>query len=350
MTIRRACLLATVAGLLLTPSWVAGAEKAAEVYAAPDVETVRSSVVAWVASKGVSDRAVLEKVAALWSADEQRPAPDVLLDRVVASFALADPEVAQLVAACRLDSPSLSPPKAPVLERDKEAPFFLNNVRLYFARYLTQRRMYDEALEVFAKIDPKQVVDPASCFFYQAVCHHALLRKQDGLATLDRLLKDTEDVPVRFQRLGELMRYDLEGLREKSLDEIARKMGDSERRLSLGRGGPKVQKVHAEIIAGLDELIKKLEEQQGGGGGGGANGNRSNQSSSPAPDSVVKGSTAPGTADRKHLSKQGGWGDLPPKEKERILQLIDRMFPPHYKRAREEYTKKLAEHAARSAE
>ena len=42
-------------------------------------------------------------------------------------------------------------------------------VRDRYARALTQGLLYDEALAVFAKIDPAKVVDPATCLFYRAV-------------------------------------------------------------------------------------------------------------------------------------------------------------------------------------
>ena len=38
-------------------------------------------------------------------------------------------------------------------------------------------------------------------------------------------------------------------------------MQDSERRLDLGRGGQRVQKVQEEIVESLNEIIKKLEQQ-----------------------------------------------------------------------------------------
>ena len=54
------------------------------------------------------------------------------------------------------------------------------HLRLFYARALTQRLMYDEALALFSRIDPARVVDPATCLFYQAVCQHNCSRKQKG--------------------------------------------------------------------------------------------------------------------------------------------------------------------------
>jgi len=158
-------------------------------------------------------------------------------------------------------------------------------------------------------------------------------------------LKNTEGVPVRYSTVASLMQYDLEGLRDQSLDEVARKMTDVERRLGLGRTGQKVQKKEDEIIVTLDELIKKIEDQQGGGGGAAG---QSNRSSSPAQDSVIKGSTAPGKVDPKKFKNQGEWGDLPPKARAKAKDLIARQFPAHYRDAIDEYTKKAANRPASS--
>ncbi len=121
--------------------------------------------------------------------------------------------------------------------------------------------MYDEALAVFAQIDPARVVDPATCLFYEAVCQQQLLKKTEGLETLDKLLHRTEGVAESYARVAALMQDELQSLDDQTLDGVSRKMQDSERRLDLGRGGQRVQKVQEEIVESLTELIKKMEQQ-----------------------------------------------------------------------------------------
>jgi len=167
--------------------------------------------------------------------------------------------------------------------------------------------------------------------------------KKEGLATLKQLRQQTSNVPTRYSTLAELMETDLEALEDKSLNEVSRLMSDAERRLNLGRGGERVQKVEEDIVARLDEIIKKLEAQQGGGGGGGdGKGGNQNQSGGPAGDSRVKGQTAPGEVDMKDIGNKAGWGALPPKEQAKAKNIIDRELPPHYRNAIEQYLKKLA--------
>lgn len=260
---------------------------------------------------------------------------------------MGNAEIQAFVDACQL---SLTPqvlPETDVLDaQDNE--FVSSNLRLYFARNLSRGRMYDEALEQFSQIDPRNVIDPATSLFYAAVCQQQLLMKTEGLATLDKLLTKTEDVPVRYSSVAKLMQYELQNLRQDSLDEIAAKMKDVERRLGLGRGGRKVQKKEAEIIASLDYLIEKLEQQGGGSCSGSCpcNGKgkpKKNTSNSPAKDSYVGGKKSPGNVDRKNLAKQSGWGSLPPKEQAEAKQHAEKFYPPHYSKIIEEYSKRRSE-------
>lgn len=313
-----------------------------EVYSAPRPEDVRSKVLIWSAEQTATDPARQEALQKLWTWEGEPPASDEVLDRVVESFALWNDQMAQLVAAAR--QPGVFAPSSDVMKSTN--PFFRANVGLFLGRSFVERRMFDEADDVLKSIDVKEIVDPASFFFYRAVASQALLEIKPALESIDRLLKHTENVPVRYSSTATLMQAELLNLKERSLSEVARLMSDSERRLDLGRAGEKVQGVQERIIDNLDELIKKIEAQSGGGGGGGGQSN-SNQSGSPANDSNVKGQTAPGETDPKKLSKEGIWGNLPEKDAAKAKNEIDRNFPTHYPHAIEAYSKKLAKRAAK---
>ena len=308
----------------------------------PSADVVRTRTLEWVAQRGVTDKALLEEIGKVWAPADEVPSSEVLFDRTIQSFALADETIRTFVDACRLQQAPLLPPEAKLLEQADAGRFYLANMSLFYGRYLAHRQMFEEALDVLDKAPLEEVVDPASLLFFKAVCQHHLLLKTEGLATIDQLLKNTEGVPVRYSTVAALMQYDLESLRDQSLDEVARKMIDVERRLELGRTGQKVQKKEDEIIVTLDELIKKIEEQNGGGGAGG----QSNKSNSPANDSVIKGSTAPGKVDPKKFKNAAEWGDLPPKTRTKVNDHIAREFPAHYRDAMEEYSRKEANRRA----
>ena len=336
--------------LVLLTAGAAYAAAGRQVYSPMSAETARERALAWVAAHAANNADAKERAEQIWQAGADNSSARDLLEMVVETFAAADPEARKLVEACRGVGAAGIAPGAEVLDRADADPFFRANLGLYYARHLAQRMLYDEALEAFAKVEIEHVVDPASHFFFKAVCEHELLQTKAALTTLSQLLDDTQGVPPSYADVAKLMKYELEQFQEKSLDEVAHKMKDSERRLDLGRGGERVQKVQEEIVATLDEIIKKLEAQQGGGGGGGEGGGGGNQPDAPAGDSTVKGSTAPGEVDPKEFNKQGGWGELPPKQQTEARAILNRDFPSHYRDAVEEYFKKLATRRAKPSE
>jgi hypothetical protein len=159
-----------------------------------------------------------------------------------------------------------------VFKDEKKSAFYRANVALIYARSLVNRRVYEEALETLKLFGPDQVVDPSSFLFHRAVCEHALQRKPEATKSITRLLEESAAfAPERYKTVAALMLLDMTTWRDKSLDDIARKMTNVERRLDIARGGPETQRQQREILNRLDEIIKKLENQKpppkGGGGG-----------------------------------------------------------------------------------
>jgi hypothetical protein len=322
-----------------TTTWAA----APDVYAPRPADEVRNQVLRWVSQHGFNNETTAQRIAALWSAGGG-PAPGrEVFDRLIQSFAIADPDTRRFIEAAGPAQPLKAFATQEFLNHDESDEFYTTHMRLFYARALTQRLMYDEALGLFSRIDPAHVVDPATCLFYQAVCQQQLLKKTDGLETLDKLLHRTEGVAEPYTRVATLMQDELQALDDRSLDVVSRKMQDSERRLVLGRGGQRVQKVQEEIVESLNELIKKMEQQANPQAQQGQGDNNSNRSSGPAEDSSIKGATAPGNVDKKNLKKQGAWGGLQDKQISEARQLLNKDFPSNYRDAVEQYFKKLAE-------
>ncbi len=308
-----------------------------ELFAPMSAEQARSHSLDWAAGQDLKDRAIIDSIGKLWAGGTAQKRSTELHQLAVQTFGQADPAAADLLKQCSFGR--LTPPSSPLLDNDHASKYFSNNLLAYVGTFLTQTEFFDEALVLFEKVQPQQLIDPASYFFHKAVCEHRLLKAKEGLATLQQLLENTSDVPVRYSTVAELMKSDLEKLKEKSLDEVSRMMSDVERRLKLGRGGAKVQKTEEEIVARLDELIKKLEQQQQQSQSQSGSGQAPAE---PLPDSIIKGSTAPGEVDERDIGKKAGWGALPPKQQTKARNLIDRELPPHYRNAIEQYLRKLA--------
>jgi hypothetical protein len=224
------------------------------------VEAARTQAAAWLKAAGKTDAATQQRFDAIWKQESS-----TVLDRVVATFELADPAVAKLLAEAR-NPLSAAPTEAPELVRDpKGAAFFRANLGLAYARNLSNRRIHEEALATLKLLQPEQVVDPAAYLFHRAVSEHALLMKPEATKTIERIIDDAPFSPERYKTVSMLMLLDMHAWKDKDLQAVARKMENVERRLELARGGPQTQKLQKEIVARLDELIKELENKNKGG-------------------------------------------------------------------------------------
>lgn len=323
---------------------------AAQVATAPPVEALKSQLDAWLAPQITARPELKQEIEGLWSTTDKSLTPSQRADLLLRSFYLAAPEVRELVEACASGDPSLTDRDFSALSSRHDEPLFTNNVRAFYARFLATATLYEEASDVYRQIDMQHVADPATVLFYKAVCEHALLQRDEGLATLTKLLDETESVPGRYRALGELMKGDLEKLEEKSLGEVAKQMNDVRRRLTLGRAGEKVQRVEDQIIVTLDEIIKKKENEQtsssSAGGGGQARGQMQPSGSDGAKDSYLGGIKGQGLTDKKDIGHKDNWGDLPEKKQAAAKGMLENQFPGHYRLAVEQYLKRIAERTA----
>lgn len=296
-------------------------------------------VFAWIDQQNI-DAALQAKIKSLWSDLTDRASDDDIQSRLAATFAACDPRAAKLIELCSRPRSQLSPSEESWLREPGASPLLANHLRLYYARWLVRKSLYDEAAEQLAGLEPSDVVVPAVLLFYRGVVYHALMNRDSGLESIDSLLLGADSSPKRYVAIARLMQEDLKNLQEESLDHIARRMGDIRRRLELGRAGPKVRKIEDGVVESLDKLIKKAEEQQQNQQS--AEEMEGAQSNTPAQDSFLKGGKSPGEVTKKHIGSASGWGELPPKEREEALQQIGRDFPSHYRDVVEQYFRRLA--------
>lgn len=306
-------------------------------------ETARQLTLDWLRQTGRIDEPTYLAFLAIWSHSDVP-----VLNRVTATFALADADAALLLSEAR-DPFQLAPLAVPPILRDTKRPVFLRaNLALAYARALSKRRAYEESLEALKPFRPEDVVDPCAFLFHRAVAEHALMHKDEALRSINRMLDDGVDVPERYRMVAVLMAFDMQTWRDKDLGAIARKMNAIERRLDLARGGPQTQKIQKEVVARLDEIIKELENQTksecNGGScpdGGQPLGGTPN---SPMRDSKIAPTSGPGNVDPKKLENIArAWGKLPEKERAQAMQELTRDMPPRYREVIEAYFRKLAQ-------
>jgi hypothetical protein len=308
----------------------------------PTYAAVRGEVETWLAASD-ADREAESAVRKLWPEAADDSGKTDLLDRVAASLAAVEPRAAELLAACQANYLGPEPPDAKWLVAADNTPpaFVANNLRLYYARWLAQFGLFDEVLAALDGLRPADVVDPASLLFYRTVAHQQLVQPDEARAALVQLLEHREQLPQRYQQLAQLLERDLSSFSDESLDHIARRMNDIRRRLNYGRAGERVQAIERSVVESLDEKIKQLEEQQKRQSAM-AQANGQSTPSNPAQDSMLPTMQAPMQVDQKDIGNKAGWGDLPPRERERAMQQIGRDFPAHYRDLIEQYFRELA--------
>ncbi len=279
---------------------------------------------------------VTEQAKALWELPQNGTSKFDLLDRTALTAALVDDETRELVSFCES-----APEKAKLAQPDWKnlASPLSDNLRLYYARWLINANLYDEAKQQLEPVSLDKVVDPAALLFYQSVVSHRLLDKTACVESTNKLLENAGAIPRRYEQLARLMSADIAPLKIDSPDEIARLMSDVERRLDLGRAGKRVRTKEEEIVAKLDKIIKQIEEQlkkqqqQSPSGG---------QGGQPANDSQAFGQKGPGDVENREHKNRSTWGDLPPEQRRSTLQQISRELGAHYREVVEEYFRKIA--------
>jgi TolA-binding protein len=115
----------------------------------------------------------------------------------------------------------------------------------------------------------------------------------------------------------------------------------------LGLSGTIVRAQEQQIIEKLDKMIDQIEQQlqeqqrqqqqqqQ-------AQSDKSKGQGKPMEDSRVAGASGPGDVDPKKIGDRGGWGDLPPAQRQEALQNMTKDLPSHYREVIESYFKALA--------
>jgi hypothetical protein len=288
------------------------------------------------------------EVEAAWDSQSPRSTGPEALDHLLETVALADDRFERIWLQLKKPLAVRSAPQAIDLSWWDASipPWIQDNFRLGVARYLAHLQFYDESLQLLNQIEVSQVVDPSTLFFYRAVCHHHLLQKDDCVTSIKLMMERESELASRYAITAKLMLADIEPLQEDSLDEISRLMNDVQRRLDLGRSGTVVRAQEQQIIEKLDKMIdqieQQLQEQQRQQQQQQAQSDKSKGQGKPMEDSRVAGASGPGDVDPKKIGDRGGWGDLPPAQRQEALQNMTKDLPSHYREVIESYFKALA--------
>lgn len=199
----------------------------------------------------------LPQFEAIWSASDLR----TLLDRTIDTFTLVDDNIAVFVKTAR-EQPSTLLLENPIVKDGKRPAYVRNNLTLFLARALTNKRLHEDGLALLRTLTPESLIDPATYYFYRAVCENKLRLKDDGLLSTHRLLTAmSQDAPERYLVVATLMQDEMMKWEDQDLGDVARRMEEIEARLGNAHGGAKTQEKQKEVVALLDKIIKELEDQ-----------------------------------------------------------------------------------------
>lgn len=281
-----------------------------------------------------------------WNTGATLKGPE-LLEHILDTAGKAEPRIAELSSILRSPESNLTAIKElPWLTSD--VPGWLQDaIRLAYGRAYAQRRMFDEALESLSGLELSQACDPASLLFYRATAEHHLMKKNDCLENVKLLLQRASELPSRYRQVAVMMQADIAPFEQDSLDEIARMMSDVQRRLDLGRAGQVVRDEEQTIIDKLDKMIEKIEDQaqqmqQQQQAAQQQNQNQQQSQQRPLDESQIAGGSGPGDVDPKKMEDKGGWGNLPPAQRQEALQRLTEELPTHYRDVIEGYFRQLA--------
>ncbi|MDR0391213.1 MAG: hypothetical protein LBH59_04860, partial [Planctomycetaceae bacterium] len=280
-----------------------------------------------------------------------------LFDRAIESLRRASVHVAEYLKLCDTlawqELPygqKLVVPQIPLhihLGESNTTEYLYNSLRIYLALKLVQGRFFSEAINILEEIKPENCINPAELFITKAIIYNGLSRNADGLDAIKNFRiaeKNAVLVSRRHTELAKLLEYELnENKKDNSPNNIAKKMDNARRILGKGDTGKEAQETEEDVLKSLEKLIEEVEAQaKNSQQNDGNNKSDSLQSNNPAQESEIARGKAPGNVDRKEFDQNGGWGNMPAKDREAALSKIEREFPSHYRDIIESYFREMA--------
>lgn len=194
--------------------------------------------------------------------------------------------------------------------------------------------------------------------FMRGVCQVHALNYEGAIASLEEFVGRYPDAPERLRVGAAQILTELSRRSPGRIGDVRDLLTYARRRIHTGETGKPVIDRQKEAVALLDALIEEAEEQeknQGGGGegsGGGGGGGGSPQGNQ-QPGGGANQSNAPGGEQRdaklrNKIAKPGdAWGRMPPREREQILQALQKQYPSQYRELLEQYYRQLSKDAGK---
>lgn len=227
----------------------------------------------------------------------------------------------------------------------------------YHARSLVERGLSEEAertLEGISADSPVLSKTPyaAHLLFLKGYSQAADLRYDAAATSLKAMLAAYPNAPEAIAVGAKQLLVEIERRQDESLDEVSNLMNYAAQRITVKDTGERVRETQDRAVELLDRMIEEEQKKEGSCSGGGKNSskNGNKRSSTKKPQNPAEQSVAPeGSAEVGEMHNtpradpEQSWGNLPPSEREKILQSLRERFPSRYRHLVEQYYRSLAE-------
>lgn len=200
-------------------------------------------------------------------------------------------------------------------------------------------------------------LDPENFVFMLGYCQLHNLDYDAASGTLNAFLKRYPDSPERLRITATQILTELERRVPGKLGDVRDLMNFARRRIKNGDTGEVVATRQAAAVELLSAMIQEAENQEksksnckkcGGGkckGGHGTPKGNTNPGGGAKQSALPEGDSRVGELRRTTARPGEEWGRMPPREREQILQTLQRQFPSQYRELLEQYYQQLAKDA-----
>lgn len=234
-----------------------------------------------------------------------------------------------------------------------DEPFMAVNAANLAASAMVEMEQFPRALAVlepiFNRYAPLDRYAPGAdhMLFMLGYCYIRELRYDAAKAILTRFLQTYPQAPQRLRVTATQIVTEIDRRIPGKLGDVRDLLAYAHHRIELGETGEPVAQRQQQAVALLDNMIQEAEENEKNARqkspSGGGKGNKP-QPSSGAKESRIPSGAPPGdTALRRSRVAPGeAWGKMPPREREQIIQTLQRQFPSQYRDLLEQYYRQLA--------
>lgn len=185
-----------------------------------------------------------------------------------------------------------------------------------------------------------------------------MLRYDQATTELGEFLHNYPDAPERLRKSAEQMVKELNSREPDGLGDVHDLMDYARREMELGKSGDDVREKQKKAVDLLAKLVEQAEEQekqqqqqqqqnsksQKNGGGKNKNDPRGAKPGSQHAQrsTLPQGGGDTNLGENKRVRPGESWGKMPPKEREALLQALQKRFPSQYRDLVEQYYRELS--------